>query len=62
MPTSDNEFVPVILAGGEGAPLVPLIDKKPKCLLPVGNYPLILYTLNYIEKEGFEGLLIKKVD
>mmetsp|Transcript_43745 Transcript_43745/g.50309 ORF Transcript_43745/g.50309 Transcript_43745/m.50309 type:complete len:452 (+) Transcript_43745:151-1506(+) len=45
-----KEFQVVLLAGGDGQRLYPLVDDIPKCLLPVGNKPLIAYQLEWLEK------------
>ena len=50
-----SELQPVILAAGEGSKMFPLTENMPKCLLPVGNVPLVWYVVNYLEKYGFQG-------
>lgn len=50
-----QEFQAVVLAGGKGSRMVDLTASKPKCLLPVGNLPLIWYPLQMLKKIGFKG-------
>jgi len=50
------ELQPVILAAGEGSKMFPLTESTPKCLLPIGNRPMISYSVNYLEKYGFQGI------
>lgn len=50
------ELQPIILAAGEGSKMFPLTEKLPKCLLPIGNVPLIWYPVNYLENCGFQGI------
>ncbi|KIY44316.1 hypothetical protein FISHEDRAFT_51520 [Fistulina hepatica ATCC 64428] len=57
-----SEFLAVILAGF-GQDLLPLtadyLDEScPKCLLPVGNIPMIDYVLSWIELAGINNVLI----
>lgn len=49
------EFQAVILAAGTGTRFRDLVGDHPKCLLPVGPYPLIFYPLNFASTYGFEG-------
>lgn len=51
------ELQPVILAAGEGSRLFPLTDTIPKCLLPIGNKPMIWYPVHYLEQYGFQGII-----
>ena len=53
-----SEFQAVLLAGGEGTRLSPLTDEVPKCLLPVGNAPLLTYQLSLLETSGFQGMWV----
>lgn len=50
------EFQLVILAAGVGTRFRDLVGHRPKCLLPVGNFPLIFYPLNFCSTYGFEGI------
>ncbi|XP_057300088.1 translation initiation factor eIF-2B subunit gamma-like [Hydractinia symbiolongicarpus] len=52
------EFQPVILAGGEGSKMYPLTEDIPKCLLPIGNMPMIWYVVNYLERYGFQDFIV----
>lgn len=53
------EYQAVVMAAGRGSRMTDLVDpKKPKCLLPIGNRPMIWYSLKLLEKTGFEGLFL----
>ncbi|CAB3366266.1 Hypothetical predicted protein [Cloeon dipterum] len=39
-----------------------LTNNKPKCLLPVGNIPLIWYPLSLLEREGFKEVNVITLD
>jgi mannose-1-phosphate guanylyltransferase len=47
-----------LLAAGKGTRLRPLTDKIPKCLLPIGNKPLLQIWLENLEQHGIEEVLI----
>jgi translation initiation factor eIF-2B subunit gamma len=49
------EFQAIILAGGKGNRLHELTKKVPKCLLPIGNKPMVWYPARFLEKAGFNG-------
>jgi translation initiation factor eIF-2B subunit gamma len=49
------EFMPVIMAAGQGSRMTDLTSKCPKALLSVGNMPMIWYPVNMLERAGFEG-------
>lgn len=51
------EFQAIVLAGGHGTRLDTLTTNCPKCLLPVGNKPMIWYPVRMLEKAGFTGTL-----
>lgn len=53
------EFQAVILAGGRGSRFPDLIGDRPKCLLPVGPFPLVWYPLNLLQRHGFQGMQIR---
>lgn len=53
------DFQAVVLAGGIGKQFGVLTDKsQPKALLPVGNRPLLSYSLEALEKAGFADVLV----
>lgn len=52
------EFQAVVLAGGRGDQMIDLTSSIPKPLLPVGNRPLIWYTLNSLHRVGFRDVII----
>lgn len=51
----NSEFQAVILAGGKGTRISELTQNTPKCLLPIGNKPMIWYPVRMLEKAGFNG-------
>ncbi|XP_046979408.1 translation initiation factor eIF-2B subunit gamma [Schistocerca americana] len=53
-----QEFQVVLLAGGKGSRMTELTASKPKCLLPIGNRPMIYYPLRMLEKAGFKEVII----
>jgi mannose-1-phosphate guanylyltransferase / phosphomannomutase len=48
----------VILAGGYGTRLYPLTQTRAKSLLPIAGVPLIRRLVGYLEKNGFETIVI----
>lgn len=53
------EFQAIVMAGGRGSRMNELTSSIPKCLLPVGNRPLIYFPVRMLEKAGFNGLFLK---
>lgn len=49
------EFQAVVMAAGKGSRIPEMTATKPKCLLPVGNKPMIYYPLKMLENAGFSG-------
>lgn len=49
------EFQAVVMAAGKGSRIPEMTATKPKCLLPVGNKPMIYYPLKLLENAGFKG-------
>lgn len=43
------------MAAGKGSRIPEMTATKPKCLLPVGNKPMIYYPLKLLENAGFTG-------
>lgn len=52
------EFQAIILAGGRGTRMTELTSHVPKCLLPIGNKPMIWYPIRMLEKAGFAEINI----
>ena len=53
------EFQAVVLAGGQGTRMAELsCEMTPKCLLPIGNKPMIWYPVRMLEKAGFTEINI----
>lgn len=50
-----QEFQAILLAAGRGTRLPDVLRNTPKCLLPVGPYPLIWYPLNLLQQHKFQG-------
>ncbi|CAI8013772.1 Translation initiation factor eIF-2B subunit gamma [Geodia barretti] len=48
----------VILAAGRGSRMYPLSEESPKCLLPVANQPLIWYSVQLLERSGFQEAVV----
>lgn len=48
----------MLFAAGRGERLRPLTDKTPKPLLPLGDRPLIDYSLFYLKRYGIEEVII----
>ncbi|RWS26852.1 translation initiation factor eIF-2B subunit gamma-like protein [Leptotrombidium deliense] len=58
----EKEMKAIILAAGKGSRVTELCTSLPKCLLPVGNEPLIFYPLRMLQKAGFKDVLIVVAD
>lgn len=52
------EFQAIVLAGGRGTRMEDLTTHTPKCLLPIGNKPMIWYPVRMLEKAGFTEINI----
>ena len=48
----------LILAGGLSTGLVPLTINTPKPLLPIGNFPLILFQVSQLKKAGITEIIL----
>ena len=55
---TELELQAIILAGGKGSRISEISSNCPKCLLPIGNKPMIYYPLLMLEKAHFHGKLI----
>jgi NDP-sugar pyrophosphorylase family protein len=55
-----EEFTVVLLAGGLGHRMYPLLwtSEQTKALLPLANRPMIGYSLEWLENEGFRHVLV----
>lgn len=56
------EFQAVVLAAGRGSRLPDVGGSVSKCLLPVGPYPVLWYSLNMLEKIGLQETMIVVLD
>lgn len=52
------EFQAIVFAAGRGTRLPELTGSHPKCLLPVGPFPLLFFPLNLLQKHNFQGNFI----
>lgn len=48
----------ILLAAGLGTRLRPLTDDWPKCLMPIGDRPLLEYWLEYVKIMGIDSALV----
>ena len=48
----------VILAAGRGQRLAPLTDHLPKCLVPIGDRPLLDYQIDALKKWGVDKICV----
>uniref|UniRef100_A0A1B6BX82 Translation initiation factor eIF2B subunit gamma n=1 Tax=Clastoptera arizonana TaxID=38151 RepID=A0A1B6BX82_9HEMI len=54
-----NEFQAVVMAAGKGSRMTEIVGKKRlKCLLPIGNFPLVWYSLQMLERNGFYDVIL----
>ncbi|OWR54412.1 eIF2B-gamma protein [Danaus plexippus plexippus] len=56
------EFQAVVLAAGRGSRMPDVGGTVSKCLLPVGPYPVLWYSLNMLEKFGFQETMLVVLD
>ncbi|KAL0892111.1 hypothetical protein ABMA27_015313 [Loxostege sticticalis] len=56
------EFQAVVLAAGRGSRLPDVGGAVSKCLLPVGPYPVLWYSLNMLERIGFQETMVVVLD
>jgi len=53
-----NEVRALLLAAGKGTRLRPLTNELPKCLMPIGDRPLLEYWLQTLHEVGIKKVLI----
>ena len=58
MPDRDLSVQAVLMAGGQGKRLMPLTEKTPKPMLPVGNQPLMEIIIRNLRKSGIRKVKI----
>lgn len=56
--TLSSSLQAVVMAGGKGSRMTDLTSGKAKCLLPVGNHPLVWYPLNMLQSAGFTEAIV----
>uniref|UniRef100_A0A1Q3G1K0 Translation initiation factor eIF2B subunit gamma n=1 Tax=Culex tarsalis TaxID=7177 RepID=A0A1Q3G1K0_CULTA len=52
------EFQAVVFAAGKGSRFPEVLENRPKCLLPIGPYPLIWYPLRMLHGHGFVDVIV----
>lgn len=52
------EFQAIVLAGGKGSRMTDLTAGQPKCLLPIGNVPMVWYPLKILERFGLKEAIV----
>ena len=53
-----NEVRALLLAAGLGSRLHPLTDKWPKCLMPIGERPLLEYWLETMHSTNINDVIV----
>ncbi|KAK9305587.1 hypothetical protein QLX08_003375 [Tetragonisca angustula] len=53
-----KEFQAVVLAAGGGSRMTELTRGQYKCLLPIGNLPMLWYPLQLLERVGFKEAIV----
>jgi translation initiation factor eIF-2B subunit gamma len=57
-----GEFQAIVMAGGRGSRMTELTAGRPKCLLPIGNKPMVWYPLQLMERTGIKGMFVQISD
>ena len=52
------EFQAVVMAAGTGSRFTELTSQRAKCLLPLGNLPMVWYPLNLLHRIGFQEAIV----
>lgn len=47
----------IILAGGLGTRIQPVLGDTPKCLAPIGAHPFLYYLVRYFQRQGIEKFI-----
>lgn len=53
-----SEFQAVVLAGGKGSRMTELTTGRAKCLLPIGQFPMLFYPLQLLQRSGFSEAIV----
>ena len=53
-----QEFQAIVLAAGRGTRLPEVIGDLPKCLLPIGPFPLLYYPLSLLQQHNFQEVIV----
>lgn len=57
-----HEFQAIVMAGGRGSRMTELTAGRPKCLLPIGNKPMVWYPLQLLERTGIRDTILVVVE
>ncbi|PSN35021.1 Translation initiation factor eIF-2B subunit gamma [Blattella germanica] len=57
-----KELQAIVLAAGRGTRMTELTAGKPKCLLPIGNKPMVWYPLQLLECAGIRDAIVVVVE
>ncbi|KAK7495018.1 hypothetical protein BaRGS_00013658 [Batillaria attramentaria] len=52
------DFTAVVMAAGPGSRMTHLTTQYPKALLPIGNFPMVYYPINMLERHGFQEAIV----
>ncbi|KAK7872809.1 hypothetical protein R5R35_011927 [Gryllus longicercus] len=52
------ELQAIVMAGGKGSRMTEITVGRPKCLLPVGNQPMIWFPLQMLERAGIQDVIV----
>lgn len=58
VPTNQEGLRAVVLTGNQSEALHPLVENLPKPMLPVGNRPLLEFTISQLSHAGFERVVL----
>jgi len=53
-----RDSVAIILAAGRGMRLKPLSDVSPKCLIPIGEFPILYHQIKSLRSHGIERIVL----
>ena len=58
MGTGSVEYQAVVLAAGKGSRMTDVTSSKAKCMLPIGGFPMLWYSLASLRKIGFKEVIV----
>lgn len=56
------DFTAIVMAAGSGSRMTHLTAQYPKALLPIGNFPMVYYPINMLERHGFQDAIVVVCD